>query len=121
VTRGNTVVMGRRTFDSIGHPLPYRTNVVVTRDAEWSYDGVFRAGSVDEAVELAKDFDGDVMVMGGAQIYAAAMSRADAQILTEVHLSPEGDTHYPEFDRSQWVEEKRESHEGFDFVWWERR
>ena len=104
VTRGNTVVMGRRTFDSIGHPLPYRTNVVVTRD-----------------IELAKEFDGDAMVIGGAQIYAAAMSLADAQILTEVHLSPEGDTHYPEFDRAAWQETKREPHDGFDFVWWERR
>jgi dihydrofolate reductase len=121
VTRGNTVVMGRRTFDSIGHPLPYRTNVVVTRDPQWKYDGVFAAGSVDEAIELAKDFDGDVMIIGGAQIYAAAMSRADAQILTEVRLSPEGDTLYPDFDRNAWQETKRESHEGYDFVWWERR
>jgi dihydrofolate reductase len=121
VTRGNTVVMGRRTFDSIGHPLPYRTNVVVTRDRDWEHDGVFAAGSVDAAVELAQDFDGDVMVIGGAQIYAAAMDRADAQILTEVHLSPEGDTHYPDFDRADWQETKREPHEGFDFVWWERK
>lgn len=121
VTRGNTVVMGRRTFDSIGHPLPYRTNVVVTRDPQWEHDGVFAAGSVDEAIALAQDFEGDVMVMGGAQIYAAAIDRADAQILTEVHLSPEGDTHYPDFDRADWQETKREPHEGFDFVWWERR
>lgn len=121
VTRGNTVVMGRKTFDSIGHPLPYRTNVVVTRDPQWEHDGVFAAGSVDEAIALAQDFEGDVMVMGGAQIYAAAIDRADAQILTEVHLSPEGDTHYPDFDRADWQETKREPHEGFDFVWWERR
>ncbi len=120
VTRGNTVVMGRRTFDSIGHPLPYRTNVVVTRDESWAYDGVFRAGSVEEAIALAQDFEGDVMIMGGAQIYAAAMPLADAQVLTEVHLSPDGDTHYPDYDRSEWRETKREPHEGFDFVWWER-
>ena len=121
VTRDNTVVMGRRTFDSIGHPLAYRTNVVVTRDPQWSAEGVFAAGSVDEAIALAEDFDGDVMVIGGAQIYAAAMERANAQILTEVHLSPEGDTHYPDFDRADWHETKREQHEGFDFVWWERK
>ena len=121
VTRGNTVVMGRRTFESIGHPLPFRTNIVVTRDADWSYDGVFVAHSVDEAISLAADFEGDVMVIGGAQIYAAAMDRADAQILTEVRLSPMGDTHYPEFDPAEWQETKREPHDGYDFVWWERR
>jgi dihydrofolate reductase len=121
VTRGNSVVMGRRTFESIGHPLPFRTNIVVTRDEDWSYDGVFVTHSVDEAIELAAGFEGEVMVIGGAQIYAAAMDRADAQILTEVRLSPVGDTHYPEFDRAQWQETKREPHDGFDFVWWERR
>lgn len=121
VTRDNTVVMGRRTFESIGHPLPFRTNVVVTRDREWSYDGVFVAHDVEDAVALAQDFDGDVMVIGGAQIYTAAMPLATHQVLTEVHLRPEGDTSYPEWDRSDWVETKREPHDGFDFVWWERR
>ena len=120
VTRDNTVVMGRRTFESIGHPLPFRTNVVVTRDREWSYDGVFVAHDVEDAVALAQDFDGDVMVIGGAQIYTAAMPLATHQVLTEVHLRPDGDTSYPEWDRSAWVETKREPHEGFDFVWWER-
>jgi dihydrofolate reductase len=120
VTRGNTVVMGRRTFDSIGHPLPYRTNVVVTRDLSWAHEHVFVAHDVDEAIAEAQEFEGDVMIMGGAQIYAAALPLATHQILTEVHLSPEGDTHYPEWDRSEWRETAREVHEGFDFVWWER-
>jgi dihydrofolate reductase len=120
VTTGNTVVMGRRTFESIGHPLPYRTNVVVTRDPAWSHDGVFVAHDVPAAIELARDFDGDVMVIGGAKVYAAALPLADAQVLTEVHRSPHGDTHYPVFDRSEWSEVKREPHDGFDFVWWER-
>ena len=120
VTRDNTVVMGRRTFESIGHPLPFRTNVVVTRDRDWSYDGVFVAHDVPDAVALAQDFDGDVMVIGGAQVYAGAMPLATHQVLTEVHLRPDGDTTYPEWDRSAWVETKREPHEGFDFVWWER-
>jgi dihydrofolate reductase len=119
-TTGNTVVMGRRTFESIGHPLPYRTNVVVTRQRDWSSDGVFVAHSVQEAVELAQGYDGEVMVIGGGHVYAAAMPLADAQVLTEVRLSPEGDTRYPEFDRGEWTEVKREPHEGYDFVWWER-
>jgi len=121
VTRGNTVVMGRRTFDSIGHPLPYRTNVVVTRDPSWSREHVFRAGSLEEAVEIARDFEGDVMVMGGAQVYAEALPLATHQVITEVSLEPEGDTFYPEWDRSEWRETRREPHDGYDFVWWERR
>lgn len=120
-TRGNTVVMGRRTFESIGHPLPYRTNVVVTRRPDWTAEGVLVAHSVDEAIARAEDLDGDVMVIGGGHVYEAAMDRADAQVLTEVRASPEGDTHYPEFDRSEWAETRREPHEGYDFVWWERK
>ncbi len=120
-TRDNTVVMGRRTFDSIGHPLPYRTNVVVTRDRTWRGEGVFVAPDVPEAVEMAQAFDGDVMVIGGGEIYTAAMPLATHQVLTEVHAAPEGDTHYPDFDRAAWRETRREAHDGFDFVWWERR
>jgi dihydrofolate reductase len=61
------------------------------------------------------------MVIGGAQIYEAAIAMADVQILTEVHQSPEGDTFYPGFDRSEWVENRRESRDGYDWVWLERR
>jgi dihydrofolate reductase len=119
-TTGNTVVMGRATFESIGHPLPYRTNVVVTRQRDWKHDHVFVAHSVEDAVAMARDFEGDVMVIGGGAVYADALRLADAQVLTEVHVSPEGDTHYPEFDRDEWTETARESYDGYDFVWWER-
>jgi dihydrofolate reductase len=119
-TRGNTVVMGRATYDGIGHPLPYRTNVVVTRDPEWSDDGVFVAHGVQEALALAQKFDGDIMIGGGAQIYAQAMPFATHQVLTEVHESPDGDTFYPEFDHAQWVETRRDDRAGFSWVWWER-
>ncbi len=120
VTTGNTVVMGRRTYESIGHPLPNRTNVVVTRRPNWSAQGVVVAHSVEEAIARARELTGDVMVIGGGEIYAAALPLADGQILTHVHAAPEGDTHYPDFDRSQWVEVKREPGEGYDVVWWER-
>lgn len=119
-TTGNTVVMGRRTYESIGHPLPYRSNIVVTRRKGWTADGVFVAGGVEEAIAMAQGFDGDIMVIGGAQVYHAAMEHADLQILTEVHQAPEGDTHYPPFDREVWRETRREPHDGYDFVWWER-
>ena len=125
VTSGNPVVMGRLTYESIGRPLPQRTNIVVTRDPNWSAEGVTVVGSVDEALEAAREAargsGGDVMVMGGAQVYEATIGAADVQVLTEVHQSPEGDTHYPSFDRSEWVETRREPHGGYDFVWLERR
>lgn len=119
-TRGNTVLMGRTTYDAIGHPLPYRTNVVVTRNTEWSAAGVFVVHSVEEGIELAQDMDGDVMIGGGTQVYAAAMPLATHQVLTEVRLSPAGDTYYPDFDRTEWQETRREDHEGYAWVWLER-
>ena len=120
VTQGNTVVMGRRTFESIGHPLPFRTNVVVTRQPEWDHEGVFVAPNVEGAIALSEQFPGDVMIIGGGEIYALALPLADEQIITEVHLTPDGDTHYPRFSPHEWVESKRESHDGYDFVWWQR-
>ena len=121
VTTGHVVVMGRVTFESIGRPLPRRTNIVVTRDPRWSADGVTVAGSVDEALALAREVGGDAMVIGGAQVYAAVLPVADVQVLTEVHQKPDGDTFYPAFDPGEWVETRREEHEGYAFVWLERR
>jgi dihydrofolate reductase len=121
VTTGHPVLMGRVTYESIGRPLPGRTNIVVTRDPAWSADGVRVVGSVQEGLDLAREVGGDVMVIGGAQIYEAAMGAADVQVLTEVHQRPDGDTFYPAFDRSDWVETRRESRDGYDWVWLERR
>jgi dihydrofolate reductase len=124
-TTGHTVLMGRRTFESIGHPLPYRTNVVVTRDPGWTADGVFVVHSPEAGIERAQDFEGDVMVVGGGHVYADAMPLASHQVITEVHVSPEGDTYYPAWDPSRWRETRRETHvdgdPAYDFVWWERR
>jgi len=124
LTLGHVLVMGRATYESIGRPLPGRTTIVLTRDATWSADGVLVAGDLDEALRLAEGIDDEVFVAGGASVYAEAMERAQVQVLTEVHLSPEGDTHYPEFDPVQWIETQRESHTDgdveFEFVWWER-
>lgn len=123
LTLGGVLVMGRATYDSIGRPLPGRTTIVLTRDRSWSATGVQTASTLDEALHLAATTGGEVYVVGGAAVYAAALPLATHQVLTEVHLSPEGDTFYPSFDRDEWVETKRESHEGepaFEFVWLER-
>jgi dihydrofolate reductase len=119
-TRGNTVLMGRRTYESIGRPLPDRSNLVLTRDTGWSAEGVLVVHSLEDGLERAEELDGDVMVIGGAQVYAAAMPLADAQVITEVHASPDGDTFYPDFDRDRWRESRRERHDGYHLVWWER-
>ena len=119
-TLGHTLVMGRTTYESIGRPLPGRTTIVLTRDEDWSAEGVLTAHDFDEALALAEELPGEVMVAGGAQVYAAALELADEQVLSYVHQSPSGDTFYPEFDRAVWRECSREPHEGFDIVRFER-
>jgi len=119
-TWGHTLVMGRATYDSIGRPLPGRTTVVITRDLDWRTEGVLVAYSFEEALALAADLPGDVMVAGGAQIYALALPYATHQVLTEIHASPDGDSFYPDWDRSAWTEKRRVLGDGLDWVWWER-
>ena len=122
ITLGHTLVMGRATYDSIGRPLPGRTTIVLTRSPSWSAAGVLVAGSLEEALALAADLPGesDVVIAGGAHVYAEALDRADEQVLTFVHQSPDGDTFYPAFDRSEWVETAREARDGYDWVWLRR-
>lgn len=121
-TTGHTLVMGRRTWDSIGRPLPGRATIVVTRDTSFDpgYVGVLVAHSLEDAFGLAAALPGDVMVAGGAEIYALALPYASHQVLTEVHAEPEGDAFYPEFRTDEWVEVRREAAEGCDWVWLER-
>ena len=121
LTLGHTLVMGRTTYESIGRPLPGRTTIVLTRDPAWQADGVLVAHDLDDALAQAENLPGDVMVAGGAQVYAAAMPCADEQVITEVHQDPEGDVLYPTFDPSEWTETRREAGDDYDRVWWQRR
>lgn len=124
LTLGHVLVMGRATYESIGRPLPGRTTIVLTRDPAWTAEGVLVAPDLGTALRLGSGIDDEVFVVGGASVYAEALAVADAQVLTEVHLSPEGDTVYPAFDRLAWIESRREPHlDGptpYEFVWWER-
>ncbi|RLQ23460.1 dihydrofolate reductase [Seongchinamella sediminis] len=113
VTMGKPIVMGRKTFESIGRPLPGRTNIVITRQAHWHAEGVRVAHSLDEALAMAGDIaisDGatELMVIGGAEIYRAALPRADRLYFTEVHGEVEGDALLPDIDWSAWTELSRE-------------
>lgn len=109
ITLGHPIVMGRRTFEAIGRPLPGRRNIVVTRNPGFSAPGVDTAAGLDEALALAGDVP-QVMVIGGAELYRAALPLADRIHLTRVHARPEGDTRFPELDTSQWREVARKTH-----------
>ncbi|HSU03313.1 MAG TPA: dihydrofolate reductase [Nocardioides sp.] len=121
-TLGHTLVMGRRTWDSIGRPLPGRATVVVTRDESFDpgFDGVLVAHSLDEAFALASELPGDVMVAGGGEIYALALPYATHQVLTEVDASPPGDAFYPDYPADEWAVVRREAGEGCEWLWLER-
>ena len=125
-TLGHPIVMGRRTWDSIGRPLPGRRNIVVTRNAAWQVDGVERAASLDEAL-AACDPSEDVFVIGGAELYAQALPRADRVIVTEIDREYDGDVFFPPLDVTQWREVSRDAHPpsgdaaGFAFVHYARR
>ena len=120
-TLGHVVVMGRRTYDSIGKPLPGRTTIVVTRDADWAAPGVTACGDIESALRVAGEFDPEVYVLGGAEIYRLAMPYADRLLISEVPQSPDGDTYFPEIDSQVWGETDRAPREGFDVVTYERR
>ena len=107
-TMGHPVVMGRRTWESIGRPLPGRRNVVVTRTAGWRADGAEVARSLDEAIALCGDVS-DIFVIGGAALFAAALPVADAIVATEIDQDIEGDTVFPPIDDDLWIEVSRES------------
>jgi dihydrofolate reductase len=119
-TSGHILILGRTTHEGIGKPLPDRTTIVLTGDPGWHGEGVYVAPTLLDALTLADTMEGDVMIGGGAVVYAAALPYADVQVISEVHASPEGDTHYPEFSRSRWREVAREPRDGFDVVRWER-
>lgn len=104
-TTGHPVIMGRRTFESIGRPLPNRTNIVVSRSNPDIPEGVLRAGSLEEALDMAagSNPDGEVFVIGGGMIYAQAMASADRLLITRVFLSPgDADTFFPPVDADEW-------------------
>lgn len=126
LTLNHPVLMGRKTFESLGRPLPGRTNIVITRDPGYCRNGCQVADSIPAALALCADAD-EVFFVGGAELYAQAIPLADRLYLTEVETDAEGDAWFPDYDRSAFREVSRESHTGekgdalrFDFVVYER-
>ena len=119
-TSGHTVIMGRKTYESIGRPLPNRKNIVITRDASYMKDGIDVVNSLEEAIRLVtlehgKGFEEnqdevEAFVIGGGEIYKQAIDKAQKLYITEVHQDFEGDTLFPEIDKAIWKEVSREDH-----------
>ena len=129
LTMGKPLIMGRKTFDSLGKPLPGRPHIIVTRAQDFSYPGCYIVHDLDAALQCASDLladpDSEVMVIGGAEIYHLLLPRIQRMYLTEVHCQVEGDAFFPTFDRSQWQEVARKdcttAELSYSFAVYERR
>ncbi len=113
ITTGHTVIMGRKTFESVGQPLPNRRTIVITRNNDYQRAGVFIAHSLDEALDHAARED-EIFILGGEAVYRIALPRADRLYLTIVHATMEGDTHFPTFNFDDWKLVEDERHEADD-------
>ncbi|HCP47902.1 MAG TPA: hypothetical protein DIU15_17820 [Deltaproteobacteria bacterium] len=107
VTLHHAVIMGRKTWESIGKPLPKRRNIVVTRQRELVLPGCEVAGSLDHAITLARTTDTEPRIIGGAALYSLALPLATRLLLTEIDEEVDGDTHFPPLDPSRWLEHSR--------------
>lgn len=117
LTLGHVLVMGRRTYESIGRPLPGRTTVVVTRQPDWCADSVIACTSIDEALDRATAVSDAVFVVGGGEVYSAAMPRATHMVVTLVDGDVDGDTYFPSIDWSGWQEDKRVRGDGYSIAY----
>jgi dihydrofolate reductase len=109
LTMGHHMIMGRKTFDSIGKPLPGRTTVVVTRNTDLKIDGCIMANSLSDAIAACKNNE-RIFIVGGAELYAQALPLVDTMYITEIQQDVAGDAHFPEFDKNIWREVAREKH-----------
>jgi dihydrofolate reductase len=121
LTIGHVLIMGRKTYDSIGRPLPGRTTFVITRDRMWRRDGVRSAPSLDEAFDQAMLLNPDIIfIAGGGEIYRSAWHRLTGLEITEVDQNPDGEVTFPEIAPEAWIETAREPHDGYSFVSYRR-
>ena len=129
ITWAMPVIMGRKSFESLGKPLPGRTNIVVTRNKDWKADGVEVAQSIDKAITLATQLDvKEIFIIGGAQIFQSALPSAGKIYLTRVHANFDGDAFFPEIKQEEWkltsnrdCEADEKNPYAVSFQIWERR
>jgi dihydrofolate reductase len=122
MTMGHVLLMGRRNFESIGRPLPGRRTVVLTRQPDWTADGVTVAHDLESALDAARAQAGDgiVFVFGGGELYEQLLDRADVLELTEIDAEIDGDVYFPRIEPDRWTEVSREPRDGFSWVRYER-
>lgn len=109
ITTGKTVLMGRKTYSSIGKPLPNRRNIVVSRNTTFVAEGCEVVDSISKALELTKN-DSEVLVMGGSSFYEQMLPMADTLYITEIEGKFDGDSYFPKYNRGDFIEVSRESH-----------
>lgn len=110
-TSGHPIIMGRKTFESIGKPLPNRTNIVVSRKKDWFQEGILIVGSLKEALKFAKKIDENIFILGGGNIYEQTIDMADRLEVTLVKANLEADTFFPKIDEQVWQKTKEICHE----------
>lgn len=106
ITLGHSIIMGRKTFESVGKPLPGRKNVIITRQKQYSATDCYVVGSLNEAIELTKS-ENEVFIVGGAEVYNLSLPFVHKMYLTKIHQKFDGDTFFPEFDTQYWKEISR--------------
>ena len=122
LTLGKPIIMGRKTFESLGNKtLPGRTNIIITRNADWSFEGARTASSIEEAIQIAESLGyKELFIAGGGDIYRQAMNMANIIYITRIHATIEGDTFFPEFSEKEWQKKKtveffKDEKHAFDF------
>ncbi len=123
-TIDTAIIMGRKTFEAIGRPLPRRTNIIITSQDDWAHDGVIVAKSIEDAISKAKELNKEIFVIGGGDVYRQSLPYVDTMYITEVKgVFPYADTFFPEFSKNEWHETQRTHNEKdgeheyeFDFV-----
>jgi len=120
ITSGHPIIMGRKTYESIGKPLPNRTNIVISRKKDWFEEGILIVGSIKEAIKFGQKIDEDIFIIGGGNIFEQTMDIADKLEVTEIKTNIEADTFFPKIDPKIWTKADEICHEkdeknNFDF------
>ena len=128
LTSGHPIIMGRKTYESIGKPLPNRTNIVVSRKKDWFQEGILIVGSLKEALKFAKKMDEEIFIIGGGNIYEQTLEITDKLEVTQVNAELEADVFFPKIDEKIWQKTNEICHEkddknqyDFRFQTWERK